>query len=99
MRALCCCVIVPLLGCHGGAGESLDAAAGADAAPDAALDASPDGAPDAAPPEHGLRAAYFRHHGALALERVEPTVDVSWGDAEPAPEIGNDHFSVRWTGE
>ena len=66
-----------------------------DAAPDL-----PDGAdlPDAAPPEPGLRAAYFDRYGPLAVERVDATVDFGWGDGRPAPEIGADHFSARWTG-
>jgi len=58
-------------------------------------------APDAAPspPEPGLRATYFRHHGGAAvLERVDAVVDFAWGDDGPAPEVGADHFSVRWSG-
>src|SRR5688500_8866909 len=46
----------------------------------------------------GLHGAYFRHHGQLALERVDPVIQFGWADAEPGPEIGADNFSVRWTG-
>ncbi len=91
---------VPLLGlsvmlaaCQSDSPARFDAGGlGADAVP--AADASA----DAVPPQHGWRAAYFFHHGRVALERVDPTVDFSWGDGGPSPEVGVDHFSVRWTG-
>jgi GH43 family beta-xylosidase len=56
--------------------------------------------PDANPGDlpTGLHGAYFRKHGALAAERDDAVVDFTWGEAEPAPEVGADHFSVRWTG-
>ncbi|MCW5558970.1 MAG: hypothetical protein KIT22_14210, partial [Verrucomicrobiae bacterium] len=32
------------------------------------------------------------------LTRVDPTVNFDWGNGSPAPEVGADTFSVRWTG-
>ena len=56
--------------------------------------------PDAAPAElpAGLHAAFFRRHGELAAERVDPVIEFAWGEAEPAAGVGADHFSARWTG-
>jgi GH43 family beta-xylosidase len=58
------------------------------------------GGPDASPADLplGLHGAYFRRHGALAAERVDPAVQFAWGEEEPAAEVGADHFSVRWSG-
>lgn len=58
--------------------------------------AGPDADPGSLPA--GLAAAYFRRHGQLAAERIDPQVQFTWGAEEPAPEVGADHFSVRWTG-
>ncbi len=49
----------------------------------------------------GLTGEYFNNinlDGAPALTRIDPQIDFSWG-GNPAPEIGDDYFSVRWTGE
>lgn len=54
------------------------------------------GAPPAIVP--GLRATYFADHLDLALDRVEPTLDVVWGAAGPGDGLGVDRFSARWTG-
>ncbi|MFB0553418.1 MAG: PA14 domain-containing protein, partial [Phycisphaerae bacterium] len=36
----------------------------------------------------------------LVMERLDPTVDFSWGDGSPEPGVVNvDNFKVRWTGE
>jgi hypothetical protein len=35
----------------------------------------------------------------VALKRVDPKVDFGWGGGGPGKEIGNDNFSVRWTGQ
>ncbi|MFO8006366.1 MAG: PA14 domain-containing protein, partial [Candidatus Brocadiia bacterium] len=35
----------------------------------------------------------------LALTRVDPTVNFDWGSGSPAPSMGADSFSVRWTGQ
>jgi hypothetical protein len=51
-------------------------------------------------PGNGLRAEYFDSldFTQLKLERVDPTVDFRWEDTAPAPALGKDTFSVRWTG-
>lgn len=48
----------------------------------------------------GLLAEYFDNMNLTAkkLTRVDPTVDFDWGNNSPAPEIGPDTFSARWTG-
>ncbi len=48
----------------------------------------------------GLRGQYFE---GKAFERpktarVDPVVDFNWGESAPAPGVGSDNFSVRWTG-
>ena len=36
----------------------------------------------------------------LALTRTDPQIDFNWGDpGGPDPAVGDDNFSVRWTGE
>ncbi|HEY0706943.1 MAG TPA: PQQ-dependent sugar dehydrogenase [Polyangia bacterium] len=54
----------------------------------------------AAPGEPGLTAAYFdnRNFTNLRVTRVDPGIDFNWGTAAPAPGVGADTFSVRWTG-
>ncbi len=56
--------------------------------------------PDASPADLplGLHGAYFHKHGALAAERDDPVIQFDWGGDEPAPGVGADHFSVRWSG-
>jgi len=64
-------------------------------------DGGPGGAgPDANPTDlpAGLHGAYFRKHGQVAAERVDPDIQFVWGEAEPAAAVGADHFSVRWSG-
>ncbi len=48
----------------------------------------------------GLMATYFddRNLSRPALTRIDPNVDFQWGQGSPAPGIGRDTFSVRWTG-
>lgn len=61
--------------------------------PDSAL-RTPDGAA-------GLRGEYFTNkelQGAPALTRVDPGVQFNWGAGAPAPGVGPENFSVRWTG-
>lgn len=48
-------------------------------------------------PIPGLRATYFAGYLDRALEQIEPTVDVDWGDSGPT-DVGTDRFSARWTG-
>jgi len=49
-------------------------------------------------PVPGLFAEYFNEYLDLQLERVEPTLDVSWGSDGPGAPISVDRFSARWTG-
>ena len=50
----------------------------------------------------GLKGEYFRGETLTANERVltrfDPNIDFQWASASPAPELPDDHFSVRWTG-
>ncbi|MGF1633016.1 MAG: PQQ-dependent sugar dehydrogenase [Phycisphaerae bacterium] len=48
----------------------------------------------------GLLGAYFdnRDFTAKRFERIDPTVDFDWGRGSPAPSMGADTFSIRWTG-
>lgn len=49
----------------------------------------------------GLNAEYFDNKnldGSPKLKRVDKTVNFHWDDKSPAKEIGDDNFSVRWTG-
>jgi glucose/arabinose dehydrogenase len=50
---------------------------------------------------NGLSATYFDNANltGTSVSRVDPTVDFVWGAASPAPGIGADTFSVRWTGQ
>ena len=53
------------------------------------------------PPGAGLLGTYFDNinfTGASAT-RLDPVVNFSWGAGAPAPGIGPDTFSVRWTGQ
>jgi beta-glucosidase len=65
-------------------------------------------------PERGLRGDYFRTRdldGAPALTRTDPGVDFRWyrgsptseamarGEIGPGNALGDDNYSVRWTGE
>ncbi len=55
--------------------------------------------------EEGLIGEYY--HGSasdawddLVMERLDPTVNFSWGEGSPEPGVVNvDNFKVRWTGE
>jgi hypothetical protein len=48
----------------------------------------------------GLTGQYFDHprFRDLRLTRIDRTVNFDWGAGSPAPGIGSDKFSVRWTG-
>ena len=49
----------------------------------------------------GLRGEYFANasfEGAAAVVRTDATVDMQWTFNRPAPGVGTDWFSVRWTG-
>ena len=50
----------------------------------------------------GIRADYYTgmNFETLALTRTDPQIDFNWGDpGGPDPSVGDDNFSVRWTGE
>ena len=48
----------------------------------------------------GLQGDYFNNIDLsnLVLTRTDTTVDFDWGSGSPAPALGADTFSVRWTG-
>jgi glucose/arabinose dehydrogenase len=50
---------------------------------------------------NGLKGEYFdnRDFTNLILTRNDPTVNFNWGNGSPDSRIGNDTFSVRWTGQ
>lgn len=49
----------------------------------------------------GLTGTYYDNinFSNLVLTRIDPTVDFDWGTGSPAAGIGNNSFSVVWTGE
>lgn len=50
----------------------------------------------------GLKAEYFNNRemkGEPALVRTDEEVNFDWGSLSPAPPVGPDNFSVRWTGK
>ncbi len=53
-----------------------------------------------AAPGGGVRADYFkgRNLSNLALTRIDPQINFNWSGA-PDEAVGEDNFSVRWTGE
>jgi len=51
----------------------------------------------------GLKGQYYYGNAGnpwqtLVMERIDPTVDFSWGDGSPDPSMRSDDFTVRWTG-
>jgi beta-glucosidase len=53
------------------------------------------------PEKKGLLGEYFANielRGEPAVRRIDSTVNFNWGAGSPAPGIGVDSFSVRWTG-
>ena len=50
---------------------------------------------------NGLSGTYFDNSTLTgpSVSRIDPTVDFIWGAAAPAPGIGAETFSVRWTGQ
>jgi glucose/arabinose dehydrogenase len=52
------------------------------------------GAPD------GLQATYYDNADLTrpSVTRKDPMINFNWGEGPPDPAIGNDTFSVRWTG-
>ncbi|MDQ3814732.1 MAG: PQQ-dependent sugar dehydrogenase, partial [Armatimonadota bacterium] len=49
----------------------------------------------------GLTGTYYDNQDftGTTLTRVDPQVLFDWGEASPAPSLGADTFSVRWTGQ
>ncbi len=49
----------------------------------------------------GLRAEYFKDMDLrnLALTRIDPQINFTWGNSAPDEAVGENNFSVRWTGE
>jgi len=57
---------------------------------------------DAKPGQQGLLGEYFNNKdlsGEPTVRRIDTSVDFNWGGDRPAPAIGSDNFSVRWTGK
>jgi hypothetical protein len=52
------------------------------------------------PAAAGLTGSYYDTATLTAFRvgRVDPVVDFGWGTGRPAPRVGADTFSVRWTG-
>jgi beta-glucosidase len=50
---------------------------------------------------NGLRGEYYSGYfdGAPVFSRVDERLDFDWKDGAPKPELNDDSFSVRWTGE
>ena len=50
---------------------------------------------------NGLKAEYYDNINFTNLKqtRIDPTVNFNWGTGSPAPSVGADTFSVRWTGQ
>jgi hypothetical protein len=49
----------------------------------------------------GLSAAYYDNVDltGATVNRVDPTVNFDWGTGSPAPSMGTDTFSTRWSGQ
>ncbi len=51
----------------------------------------------------GLLGRYYHGNSGrpwenLVMERIDPTIDFSWGDGSPDPSMNINNFTVRWTG-
>jgi tRNA A-37 threonylcarbamoyl transferase component Bud32/tetratricopeptide (TPR) repeat protein len=59
------------------------------------------GPAESASPAWGLRAEYFEDQELKKphSERLEATIDADWGEGRPLPTLGENGFSVRWTGQ
>jgi glucose/arabinose dehydrogenase len=55
----------------------------------------------ASPAANGLAASYFNNMTLTGtpVTRTDPKVDFDWGTGSPAPGVGTNNFSVRWTGQ
>jgi endo-1,4-beta-xylanase len=56
--------------------------------------------PELASEATGLQAVYYDNEDFTGKQvtRIDPTLNFQWGEGSPAPGIGTDTFSVRWTG-
>ncbi|GAB3707045.1 hypothetical protein GCM10027592_40820 [Spirosoma flavus] len=52
---------------------------------------------------NGLWGEYYKNtdeiSGSPALSRTDETINFDWAQNEPAPDIGSDKYTVRWTGK
>jgi len=48
----------------------------------------------------GLKGQYYNGNsfGTLIKTQTDPQVNFNWNTGSPAPSIGNDNFSIRWSG-
>jgi beta-glucosidase len=52
--------------------------------------------------EPGVKAEYFNNQelrGPAAIVRTDRRIDFNWGRYQPAPQVNDNNFSVRWTGK
>ncbi len=51
--------------------------------------------------EHGLAGMYFSTHdlAGASRRRIDSTIDFNWKSGRPMEGMGQDNFSVRWTGQ
>jgi beta-glucosidase len=50
----------------------------------------------------GFRGEYFNNQelqGQAATVRIDPQINFDWGRYKPTPQVGENNFSVRWTGK
>jgi hypothetical protein len=49
----------------------------------------------------GVRADYYKgmNFESYVLTRIDPQINFNWGSGSPDEAVGEDNFSVRWTGE
>lgn len=62
---------------------------------------SPFGTPQEPPTQHGLLGTYYKDvsFNLVGYSRVDSVVNFNFGTNSPAPNIGADKFSIRWTGQ
>jgi beta-glucosidase len=52
--------------------------------------------------KNGLKAAYYNRidfSGEPVVSRIDPQLDFHWTLYPPVPQLSNDHYAVRWTGQ
>jgi hypothetical protein len=62
---------------------------------------SPLGTPQEPPVQHGLLGTYFKdvNFNEVGYTRIDSVVNFNFGTNNPAPNIGTDKFSIRWSGQ